>query len=138
MRASILANVYADDLVHRVLPQAQVLQLDSQANVFQAITAGRADVALVDASTVKWLVKRNPDVYANPVEGDMPGQAQLYGAAVRQGDPDWLQWVNTCFDVAMYGHEDTIYDAAYEEFFGEKRPPRPHRVPAHVRRHGRA
>jgi polar amino acid transport system substrate-binding protein len=124
VRASILANVYADDLVHRVLPQAQVLQLDSQANVFQAITAGRADVALIDASTVKWLVKRNPDVYANPVEGDMPGQAQLYGAAMRQADPDWLKWVNTCFDVAMYGHEDTIYDAAYEEFFGEKRPPR--------------
>ena len=100
------------------------LQLDSQANVFQAITAGRADVALVDASTVKWLVKRNPDVYANPVEGDIPGQAQLYGAAVRQGDLDWLQFVNTCFDVAMYGHEDGIYDKAYEEFFGEKRPPR--------------
>ena len=124
VNAAILANVYADDLVHRLLPQAQVLQLDSQANVFQAITAGRADVALVDASTVKWLVKRNPDIYANPIEGDMAGQAQLYGAAVRQGDPDWLQWVNTCFDVAMYGHEDGIYDKAYEEFFGEKRPPR--------------
>jgi polar amino acid transport system substrate-binding protein len=54
----------------------------------------------------------------------MAGQAQLYGAAVRQGDPDWLQWVNTCFDVAMYGHEDGIYDAAYLEFFGEKRAPR--------------
>jgi polar amino acid transport system substrate-binding protein len=40
VRASILANVYADDLVHRALPQAQVLQLDGQANVFQAITAG--------------------------------------------------------------------------------------------------
>ena len=37
VRASILANVYADDLVHRVLPQAQVLQLDSQANVFQPV-----------------------------------------------------------------------------------------------------
>jgi polar amino acid transport system substrate-binding protein len=122
VNAAILANVYADDLVHKLLPQAQVLQLDSQANVFQAITAGRADVALVDASTVKWLVKRNPDIYANPVEGDIPGQAQLYGAAVRQGDPDWLLFVNTCFDVAMYGHEDGIYDKAYEEFFGEKRP----------------
>jgi polar amino acid transport system substrate-binding protein len=123
-RASILANVYADDMVHRVLPQAQVLQLDSQANVFQAVTAGRVDVAFVDASTVKWLVKRNPGIYSNPVENDLPGQAQLYGAAMRQGDPDWLGWVNTCFDVAMYGHEDQIYDAAYEEFFGEKRAER--------------
>ena len=124
VRASILANVYADDLVHHVLPQAQVLQLDSQANVMQAVTAGRVDVALVDASTVKWLVKRNPDIYANPVKGDIPGQAQLYGAAMRPGDIDWLQFVNTCFDVNMYGHEDTIFDAAYEDFFGEKRAPR--------------
>ena len=42
--------------------------------------------------------------------------------AVRQGDPDWLHFVNTCFDVAMFGHENEIYDAAFEEFFGEKRP----------------
>ena len=101
-----------------------MLQLDTPGQHFQAITAGRADVALVDASTVKWLVKRNPDVYANPVEGDIPGQAQLYGAAMRQGDLDWLQFVNTCFDVAMYGTRTAIYDKAYEEFFGEKRPPR--------------
>jgi polar amino acid transport system substrate-binding protein len=31
VNAAILANVYADDLVHKLLPQAQVLQLDSQA-----------------------------------------------------------------------------------------------------------
>ena len=44
--------------------------------------------------------------------------------------PDWLQWVNTCFNVAMYGHETEIYDAAFKEFFGEKRPPQPQaRVP---------
>ena len=48
VNAAILQNVDADDLVHKVLPQAQVLQLDSQANVIQAITAGRADAALVD------------------------------------------------------------------------------------------
>ena len=30
----------------------------------------------------------------------------LYGAAVRQGDLDWLQFVNTTFDVAMFGHQN--------------------------------
>ena len=48
----------------------------------------------------------------------------LYGAAMRQGDPDWLGWVNTCFTVAMYGHQNEIYDAALEEFFGVKPPDR--------------
>ena len=28
----------------------------------------------------------------------------LYSAAVRQGDLDWLQFVNTTFDVSMHGH----------------------------------
>jgi hypothetical protein len=87
---------------------------------------------------VKWLVKRNPDVYANPVEGDMPGQAQLYGAAMRQGDPDWLQWVNTCFDVAMYGHEDAIYDAALRGILRREADAAANRVPTHVRRQGEA
>src|SRR5262249_22444708 len=66
VRASVLQNVDADLLVHRALPDAQVMQLDSQANVMQAVTAGRADVAVVDASTVKWLVKRNPGDYTDP------------------------------------------------------------------------
>ena len=88
VRASVLQNVDADTLVHNALPDAQVMQLDSQANVMQAVTAGRADVAVVDASTVKWLVKKNPGDYTDP---GYAYEAQLYSAAVRQGDPDWLQ-----------------------------------------------
>ncbi len=118
-RVSVLQNVDADTLVHNALPDAQVMQLDSQANVMQAVTAGRADAAVVDASTVKWLVKRNPGDYADP---GFAWGAQLYGAAMRQGDQDWLNWVNTCFNVAMHGHQPEIYNAAFEEFFGDKPP----------------
>jgi polar amino acid transport system substrate-binding protein len=120
VRASVLQNVDADSLVHNALPDAQVLQLDTQANVFQAITAGRADAAVVDASTVKWLVKKDPGAYADPGYGY---EAQLYSAAVRQGDPDWLQWIDTCFNVAMHGHQPEIYYGAFQEFFGDQ-PPR--------------
>src|SRR6266404_2660138 len=119
VRASVLQNVDADILTHNALPEAQVLQLDSQANVMQAVEAGRADVAVVDASTVKWLVKKNPDKYTDP---GYAYEAQLYSAAVRQGDPDWLHWINTCFNVAMHGHQPEIYTAAFQEFFGEKPP----------------
>jgi polar amino acid transport system substrate-binding protein len=119
VRASVLQNVDADTLVHNALPDAQVMQLDSQANVMQAVTASRADVAVVDASTVKWLVKKNPDDYTDP---GYAYEAQLYSAAVRQGDPDWLHWIDTCFNVAMHGHQPEIYTTAFEEFFGEKPP----------------
>jgi polar amino acid transport system substrate-binding protein len=120
VRASVLQNVDADTLVHSALPQAQVMQLDTQANVIQAIAANRADVAVVDASTVKWLVKRNPGVYTNP---GYAYESMLYSAAVRQSDFDWLHWIDTCFNVAMHGNEPEIYTAAFEEFFGEKPPP---------------
>ena len=40
----------------------------------------------------------------------------LYSAALRQGDPDWLNFVNTTFNVAMYGHQNAIYDEAFEEY----------------------
>jgi polar amino acid transport system substrate-binding protein len=120
-KASVLQNVDADKLVHEALPQAQVMQLDTQANVIQALDSGRADVAVVDLSTVRWLVKRSADKY---VDAGHSYHSQLYGAAMRQGDPDWLGWVNTCFTVAMFGHQNDIYDQALEDFFGVKPPVR--------------
>ncbi|HVO68452.1 MAG TPA: hypothetical protein VMT24_00315, partial [Aggregatilineaceae bacterium] len=76
---------------------------------------------VVDLSTVRWLVKRNPTGY---VDAGFSYYPMLYGAGVRQGDPDWLQWVNTCFNVAMFGHQTDLYDQAFEEFFGQKPPAR--------------
>ena len=57
-KVSILQNVDAEQSVHTVLPQAQVLQIDTQANVIQALEAGRVDAAAVDLSTVGWMTKR--------------------------------------------------------------------------------
>jgi polar amino acid transport system substrate-binding protein len=121
IRVSVLQNVDADNLVHQVLPKAQVMQLDTQANVVQALESHRVDAAAVDLSTVRWMVRQNPSRYA---DSGKHWQNQLYGAAVRQGDPDWLQFVNTVFNVAMFGNDSETYDAAFEKFFGERPPPR--------------
>lgn len=122
-RASVLQNVDADQLVKQALPQAQVLQLDTQANAIQALDSGRADAAVVDLSTVGWLVKRNPDRY---LDSGFHYNTQIYSCAMRQGDLDWLTWVNTCLNVAMHGHQTELYDKAFLDFFGAT-PPR--RVP---------
>jgi polar amino acid transport system substrate-binding protein len=119
VRASILQNVYAEKLVHMALPDAQVMQLDTTANSMQAVVAGRADVVLVDASTAKWVAKSNPDSY---ISADYSSGTSVYSAAVRQGDFDWLKYVDTCFNVAMHGDDFPAYAAAYEQFFGEKPP----------------
>jgi polar amino acid transport system substrate-binding protein len=117
VKASALQNVDADKMVHTALPQATVMQLDTQANVIQALDSGRADTAVVDLSTVRWLVKRNPNAY---VDAGFSFWSMLYGAAVRQGDPDWLNFVNVTFSVAMFGHQNDIYDKALDDFFGQK------------------
>jgi polar amino acid transport system substrate-binding protein len=125
-RVSALQNVYAARNVHRKLPKATVSPFDTPANVIQALDSDRADAASIDLSSVRWLVRQFPDHYADAA----PGKAwdtQLYSAAVPLGDPDWLHFVNTAFQVAMFsdmtGHD--IYVSAFEEFFGE-RPPATH------------
>ena len=120
-RASVLQNAFADTMVKAALPQATVMQLDTQANAIQALDSGRADTAVIDLSTVRWLVKRTPNAYLDSGFSYWP---QIYSAAVRQGDPDWLNWVNTAFAVAMFATEGEIYDKGLEDFFGQKPPVR--------------
>ena len=120
-KVSILQNVDAEKNVHDVLPESQVMMLDTQANVVQALESGRVDAAAVDLSTVRWLVKTRADHY---FDSGVRWSSMLYGAAVKQGDPDWLSFVNTTFDVAMFGHQNEIFDAAFVDFFGEEIPRR--------------
>jgi polar amino acid transport system substrate-binding protein len=120
-RVSILQNVDGDQTVKAALPQATVMQVDTQANVIQALDSKRADAAAVDLSTVQWLAKRHPDRY---VDAGKKWYSMLYSAAMRQGDLDWLQFVNTTFDVAMHGHLNAVYDQALVEYFGIKPPVR--------------
>ncbi len=120
-RISILQNVDAETNVHIALPGSQVLLIDTQANVIQALESGRADAAAVDLSTVRWLVKLHPDRY---IDSGKRWFSMLYGAAMRQGDPDWLKFVDTTFNVAMHGHQNTIFDQAFSDYFGETPPTR--------------
>ena len=120
-RVSILQNVGAEEAVHEVLPDATVMQLDTQANVLQALDSRRVDAAAVDLSTVRWLVARNPDRY---FDAGKQWRSMLYGAALRQGDLDWLNFVNTTFSIAMFGHETQLYDEAFKTYFGLEPPTR--------------
>ena len=120
-KVSILQNVDAEGTVHQVLPEATVMQVDTQANVVQALDSKRVDAAAVDLSTVRWMVARTPDRYA---DSGKAWQNQLYGAGVRQGDLDWLTFVNTVFNVAMHGNDSGIYDKAFKEYFGVDLPAR--------------
>ena len=78
-KVSILQNVDAEKNVHDVLPESQVMMLDTQANVIQALESGRADAAAVDLSTVRWLVKRHGN---RNFDSGVRWSSMLYGGEI--------------------------------------------------------
>ena len=55
-----------------------------------------------------------PDKYA---DSGKKWFSMLYSAALRQGDLDWLNSSTRPY-VAMFGHQNAIYDKAFSDYFG--------------------
>ena len=118
---SVLQNVYAEEMVHYALPEAKVDQYESVDLMYQALNSGRADAAATDASSLKWFMLQNPDKYLDSGYGWNP---QTYACAVKRGEADWLNFVNTALHEAMTGVEFATYSASFQKWFGEA-PPAP-------------
>jgi polar amino acid transport system substrate-binding protein len=116
---AVLQNVYAEELVHQALPKAKVDQYDSVDLMYQAINSGRADAAATDQSSVKYLMVQNPGRYRTPSFAWSP---QTYACAVKRGDQDWLNFVNTVLHEAMTGVEFPTYAASFKQWFGVDLP----------------
>ncbi|MET0846360.1 MAG: transporter substrate-binding domain-containing protein [Pseudomonas sp.] len=116
---AVLQNVYAEELVHQALPNAKVDQYDSVDLMYQAVNSGRADAAATDQSSVKYLMVQNPGRYRSPAYAWSP---QTYACAVKRGDQDWLNFVNTALHEAMTGVEFPAYAASFKQWFGVELP----------------
>jgi polar amino acid transport system substrate-binding protein len=116
---AVLQNVYAEELVHQALPKAKVDQYDSVDLMYQAVNSGRADAAATDQSSVKYLMVQNPGRYRSPAYAWSP---QTYACAVKRGDQDWLNFVNTALHEAMTGVEFPAYAASFKQWFGVELP----------------
>ena len=116
LTVSVLQNVYAEDLVHRGVPDAVVSQFDSNANTILALDSGRVEAALADFSTAQWFSAQSPDQYK--YASDTWG-THSYVAAVKPGDQTWLNFVNSVFHVAMTGLDFAMYRDAFERYFGQ-------------------
>ncbi|MGZ7458694.1 transporter substrate-binding domain-containing protein [Pseudomonas sp. Ma2-10] len=116
---AVLQNVYAEELVHQALPKAKVDQYDSVDLMYQAVNSGRADAAATDQSSVKYLMVQNQGRYRSPAYAWSP---QTYACAVKRGDQDWLNFVNTALHEAMTGVEFPAYAASFKQWFGVDLP----------------
>lgn len=116
---SVLQNVYAEDMVHAALPEAKVDQYESVDLMYQALNSGQADASATDQSSVKWLIVQQPGKYLDSGYGWSP---QSYSCAVKRGDQQWLNFVNTVFHEAMTGVEFGTYAASFKKWFGVDLP----------------
>jgi polar amino acid transport system substrate-binding protein len=116
---SVLQNVYAEDMVHAALPEAKVDQYESVDLIYQALNSGQADAAATDQSSLQWLIVTTPGKYLDAGYGWNP---QSYSCAVKRGDQDWLNFVNTALHEAMTGVEFNTYAASFKKWFGVDLP----------------
>jgi len=116
---SVLQNVYAEEMVHKALPEAKVDQYESVDLIYQALNSGQADAAATDQSSLQWLIVTTPGKYQDAGYGWNP---QSYSCAVRRGDQDWLNFVNTALHEAMTGVEFGTYSASFKKWFGVDLP----------------
>jgi ABC-type amino acid transport substrate-binding protein len=65
----------------------------------QAVSAGKAEVGLMNEHTVEFYVRDHPDV--EPVLTDHPLLMAGMGWTVLHGDPDWLSFLNTSLEVLI-------------------------------------
>lgn len=114
---AILQNADASANVQRMLAGAKDDQYENQGLVYQAVTSGRADAGAVDLSSIKWLASSQPELYTDSGFSFNP---QNYGAGVKPGEQEWLNFVNTVFIDCMTGSTYERYNTAYEKWFGEK------------------
>ena len=112
---SVLQNVFAEDMVKAALPEASVDQFESVDLMYQALNSGRADAAATDSSSLLYYMTQNPDRY---VDSGYSWNPQSYGCIVKQGEENWLNFVNVAIREAMTGTQFPTYKAAYERWFG--------------------
>ncbi|WEK51690.1 MAG: transporter substrate-binding domain-containing protein [Candidatus Kaistia colombiensis] len=113
---SVLQNVFAEGMVKAALPDAKVDQFESVDLMYQALNSGRADAAATDNSSLRYYMKQNEGRY---VDSGFSWNPQTYACIVKQGDPDWLNFVNVALRESMMGTTFPTYKAAYERWFGE-------------------
>lgn len=122
LTVAMLTNVYAEEMIHRGVPDAEVQQFDSVAASVEALDSGRVDATGIDLSTGRWMVAQSPDRYKTLPEGWNP---QTYAASVKQGDQVWLNFVDVVLHEAMTGVVFPVYKQAFSTYFGVDLPDPP-------------
>jgi len=116
---STLQNVTAADWVHEALPEAKVDQYPSPDAALQALNARRADAHMITHGRVRWAVTQFPSRYR---DSGFTWRPNSIAAAIKSGDPLWLNWLNTALREALTGVDFEATAEIYKRWLGEDIP----------------
>lgn len=94
-------------------PEAKVIKWDDNNTIFDQIIKGEADVMVTDAPETKWVAHEEPELCA--VNPDKPLNFSEQGYAIRSGDDQMLEYLNTWLRITQH---DGTYAGAEKKWFG--------------------
>ncbi len=109
-----MQNVFVEEYTRKILPEINIIQLESIDATYQALSSGRADVTASDQSAIRWMVQKFPDRYVDTGFGWLPN---TYAFGVAPGDPVWLNWLNTVVKEAFLGVDFDYMASSYKKWF---------------------
>ena len=93
VRIVVYAGTIQEGLAARLFPRAQVLKVDGDADQITPVVEGKAHAALLTTPTPDLVVRMAPDQLFLPAGSAL--QTTATAAAIRKGDPDFLNYVNS-------------------------------------------
>jgi polar amino acid transport system substrate-binding protein len=91
LRISVQLGTTGDFAARRLFPNAKVIALETMDEAAYQVASGRADIMVVDSIYASYMAKKYPQL---AVTGELLTRENL-GIAVRKGDLEFLQWINT-------------------------------------------
>jgi polar amino acid transport system substrate-binding protein len=122
LKIAVVQGEVGHEFAKKFLPKAQmiVLKTDDISRPLLEVATGRADAGITDAWTTYQFVKAHPNV-EDPFAGN-PFNVVSASWFIRQGDPDWLQFLDTCIDfLESSGEIDRLSQEYQVPSFREKK-----------------
>jgi len=111
-KVAIIQGAITDQDLAELAPQATRLKYGKVTEAMLAVKAGHADGFVQDDILILKLVKDNPDMRV----AGKPFMPRPYGIAVRKGDTEFIQWVNTQLKRMQ---SDGTYERIWKRHLGE-------------------
>ncbi len=91
LRISVQLGTTGEFAARRLFPNAKILTFESMDEAAYQVASGRADIMVVDSIYARYMANKYQQL---AVTGELLTREDL-GIAVRKGDLEFLQWINT-------------------------------------------